>query len=279
MTNVIQDRVRLIYVLIQDGFEINIRVLIKSVIKKDCIHQGYIDSKDDDVYLDLGDEGLGLDINDVTSPSIDSATTPNATTAASQNLQFKEELEYDHVGRLRIIPYHDGVKECRRIIKGVDKDGDGFVNFEEFKQMMAAASFSTGFKLGYQCFKSKQVPQISIILLFPSFIFDALCSESNFLNGGVDVPIPKTFKETHKKKNSDGFQKSIEDWRQTQTASEDGTMVQPSPADMNRIWTNVVGGRKKGKTYGLGGNQSLSSSSPMLATPLLFREMWKKWKR
>ncbi|KAL3381200.1 hypothetical protein AABB24_001368 [Solanum stoloniferum] len=30
------------------------------------------------------------------------------------------------------------VKECRRMIKGVDKDGDGFVNFEEFKQMMAA---------------------------------------------------------------------------------------------------------------------------------------------
>ncbi|KAJ8565443.1 hypothetical protein K7X08_008019 [Anisodus acutangulus] len=30
------------------------------------------------------------------------------------------------------------VKECRRMIKGVDKDGDGFVNFEEFKEMMAA---------------------------------------------------------------------------------------------------------------------------------------------
>lgn len=30
------------------------------------------------------------------------------------------------------------VKECRRMIKGVDKDGDGFVNLEEFKDMMAA---------------------------------------------------------------------------------------------------------------------------------------------
>lgn len=30
------------------------------------------------------------------------------------------------------------VKECRKMIKGVDKDGDGFVNFEEFKEMMAA---------------------------------------------------------------------------------------------------------------------------------------------
>ncbi|XP_006339442.1 probable calcium-binding protein CML10 [Solanum tuberosum] len=33
---------------------------------------------------------------------------------------------------------NSSVKECRRMIKGVDKDGDGFVNFEEFKQMMAA---------------------------------------------------------------------------------------------------------------------------------------------
>ncbi|CAN4111743.1 unnamed protein product [Withania somnifera] len=30
------------------------------------------------------------------------------------------------------------VKECQKMIKGVDKDGDGFVNFEEFKEMMAA---------------------------------------------------------------------------------------------------------------------------------------------
>lgn len=30
-------------------------------------------------------------------------------------------------------------KECRKMIKGVDRDGDGFVNFEEFKIMMTAA--------------------------------------------------------------------------------------------------------------------------------------------
>ncbi|KAM3284545.1 hypothetical protein P3S67_023344 [Capsicum chacoense] len=46
--------------------------------------------------------------NTPTSPSIDSATTPNVTAAASQNLQFKEVLEYDNVGRLRIIPYRNG---------------------------------------------------------------------------------------------------------------------------------------------------------------------------
>ncbi|KAM3305888.1 hypothetical protein P3S67_012757 [Capsicum chacoense] len=30
------------------------------------------------------------------------------------------------------------VKDCRRMIKRVDKDGDGFFNFKEFKQIMAA---------------------------------------------------------------------------------------------------------------------------------------------
>ncbi|KAM3394689.1 hypothetical protein P3S68_003692 [Capsicum galapagoense] len=62
----------------------------------------------------------------------------------------------------------------------------------------------------------------------------------------------------------EGFQKSIEDWHQTQPASEDDTMVQPSSANMTRIWTTVVGGPKEGKTYGLGVNHSSSSSSPML---------------
>ncbi|KAM3281660.1 hypothetical protein P3S67_027306 [Capsicum chacoense] len=46
--------------------------------------------------------------NTPTLPSIDSATTPNATAAASQNLQFKEVLEYDNVGRVQIAPYCDG---------------------------------------------------------------------------------------------------------------------------------------------------------------------------
>ncbi|KAG8391686.1 hypothetical protein BUALT_Bualt01G0213100 [Buddleja alternifolia] len=29
------------------------------------------------------------------------------------------------------------IKECRKMIKGVDRDGDGFVDFEEFKYMMS----------------------------------------------------------------------------------------------------------------------------------------------
>ncbi|KAM3268312.1 hypothetical protein P3S67_031253 [Capsicum chacoense] len=57
------------------------------------------------------------------------------------------------------------------------------------------------------------------------------------------------------------FQKNIEEWRQIQPTSENGTMVQPSPEEINNIWTAVVGGSKKGRTYGTGVLQS--SSTPL----------------
>ncbi|KAM3303709.1 hypothetical protein P3S67_014739 [Capsicum chacoense] len=38
-------------------------------------------------------------------------------------------------------------------------------------------------------------------------------------------------------------------------------MVQPLPADLTNMWTAVVGGSKKGRTYGTGVLQSLSSPS------------------
>ncbi|KAF3649872.1 hypothetical protein FXO38_17442 [Capsicum annuum] len=63
-------------------------------------------------------------------------------------------------------------------------------------------------------------------------------------------------------KNAYGeFKKSIEEWRQTQPTSEDGTMVQPSPADMTNMWTAMVDDPKKGRTYGTGVLQSSSSPS------------------
>ncbi|PHT70653.1 hypothetical protein T459_25757 [Capsicum annuum] len=61
------------------------------------------------------------------------------------------------------------------------------------------------------------------------------------------------------------FQKSIEKWHQTQPSLEDGTMVQPSPADMANMWITVVGGPKKGRTYRIGVLQSSSSPSLFLS--------------
>ncbi|PHT35361.1 hypothetical protein T459_35695 [Capsicum annuum] len=60
------------------------------------------------------------------------------------------------------------------------------------------------------------------------------------------------------------FQKSIEEWSQTQPTSEDGTMVKPSPAEMNNMWTSMVGGPKKGRICGTG---VLQSSSTLLLFP------------
>ncbi|KAJ8531492.1 hypothetical protein K7X08_026926 [Anisodus acutangulus] len=82
------------------------------------------------------------------------------------------------------------------------------------------------------------------------------------LNGGEAVPFFEVFAETQKKKKKkngtregwvepraketyEGFHKSLEDWRQTQPASEDGTAVRPSPADITSIWTEVAGGPSK----------------------------------
>ncbi|KAM3363511.1 hypothetical protein P3S68_018365 [Capsicum galapagoense] len=96
-------------------------------------------------------------------------------------------------------------------------------------------------------------------------------------NGGKERPYLEVYEETHRNKNKDGtigdwveprariayeeFQENIEEWRQTQPTSEDGTIVQPSPEEMNNIWTTVVGGSKKGRTYGTGVLQS--SSTPL----------------
>ncbi|KAM3360649.1 hypothetical protein P3S68_015503 [Capsicum galapagoense] len=61
------------------------------------------------------------------------------------------------------------------------------------------------------------------------------------------------------------FKKDLEDWHQTQPASEDGTMIQPSPINMTKIWTDVEGGPKKDRTYRFRVHQSSSSPSPLLS--------------
>ncbi|KAF3656402.1 hypothetical protein T459_02257 [Capsicum annuum] len=101
--------------------------------------------------------------------------------------------------------------------------------------------------------------------------------EIEYENGGKERPFLKVYEEMHRKKNKDDTRgdwveprariaynfkkKNIEEWRQTQPTSEDGTMVQPSPIEMNNMWIAVVGGPKKGRTYGTGVLQSSSTLS------------------
>ncbi|KAM3265737.1 hypothetical protein P3L10_002731 [Capsicum annuum] len=121
---------------------------------------------------------------------------------------------------------------------------------------------------------------------------------TEYENGGKGRPFLEVCEETHRKKNKDDtrgdwveprariayeqFQKSIKEWRQTQPTSDDGTMVQPSPTDMKNIWKVVVGGPKKGRTYGTGVLQSsstlslFSSSSSTLQTMEEMESMKKK---
>ncbi|PHU00305.1 hypothetical protein BC332_30092 [Capsicum chinense] len=72
------------------------------------------------------------------------------------------------------------------------------------------------------------------------------------------------------------FEKRIEDWRQTQSTSENGTMVQPSLADMTNMRTTMrttmIGGPKKVRTYRCGVLQS--SSSRCLPISLLLCKLW-----
>ncbi|KAM3308137.1 hypothetical protein P3S67_009881 [Capsicum chacoense] len=282
--------------------------------------------------------------NTSTSPSMDSATTPSATSVASQNLQFKGVLEYDNVRRLRIIPYRDGFipqyADAHMVIEIIkpffNEPWNSWLEIPYktriimWKQFVMKCTWSDChdnevdriFWLKAALWIKEHLYEARNKLVKPSWLNDEVWSKFlilwdtpeykakreqgkanrasetggslhtggsmsfathqrrlKFLNGGVDVPLLTTFAETHMKKKSDGtkaewvkphakdafgFQKIIEDWRQTQLASEDGTMVQPSPADMTRIWTTVVDGPKKGKTYGIEVNQSSSSSSPML---------------
>nr|XP_018627296.1 uncharacterized protein LOC108945669 [Nicotiana tomentosiformis] len=87
------------------------------------------------------------------------------------------------------------------------------------------------------------------------------------LKGGP-VSHAEVFAETHKKKKKDGsregwvetraseqydrYQRSLDEWCQTQPTSDDGAPIQPSPDDMTSIWTDVADGVSKGRVYRLG---------------------------
>ncbi|XP_009800868.2 uncharacterized protein LOC107791863 [Nicotiana tabacum] len=81
------------------------------------------------------------------------------------------------------------------------------------------------------------------------------------------VTYAEVFEDKHLKKKKDGtrewvepriarvyeaYQQRFEEWRHSQPDSEDSSSTQVSLNDVASIWTQVVGGAKKGRTYGLG---------------------------
>ncbi|KAF3635455.1 hypothetical protein FXO37_25976 [Capsicum annuum] len=68
-------------------------------------------------------------------------------------------------------------------------------------------------------------------------------------------------KECENGRKEPTFLEVLEETHNKEKKNEDGTMVQPSPVDMTNMWTAMVGGPKKGKTYGTGVLQSSSSPS------------------
>ncbi|KAF3674804.1 hypothetical protein FXO37_06204 [Capsicum annuum] len=170
-----------------------------------------------------------------TSPSVDSVAASNATTVDSQILKFKEVVEYAGNGRLIIAP-----------------DGNGFIPVYNGGHMVINVIkpfyMESWTKSAWNSCHNNEIQHIfklKTALRIKEHLYEAWrnLEKSGWLNA------------------NEKFQKNIEEWRQTQPTSEDGTMVQPSPVELNSIWTTVVSGPKKGRIHGTGVLQSSSSPS------------------
>ncbi|XP_019247095.1 PREDICTED: uncharacterized protein LOC109226708 [Nicotiana attenuata] len=101
------------------------------------------------------------------------------------------------------------------------------------------------------------------------------------------VTYAEVFEDKHLKKKKDGikewvepraariyegYQKRFEEWRQDQPDSEDGGSTQVSLNDVASIWSQVVGGAKKGRTYGLGSQYSVGCPSTLLSGDMSYSQ-------
>ncbi|MCE5166720.1 hypothetical protein HAX54_025063, partial [Datura stramonium] len=86
---------------------------------------------------------------------------------------------------------------------------------------------------------------------------------------GVEVSLAEVFLETHKKKKKDDIREGWIEPRAeeiyTQPTSKDGSSTQPSSEDINSMWTNMTGGVKKDRVYGLGVQSSSYCPSSLLS--------------
>ncbi|XP_075112190.1 uncharacterized protein LOC107782814 isoform X2 [Nicotiana tabacum] len=105
-------------------------------------------------------------------------------------------------------------------------------------------------------------------------------SHCNEKEKGRLMTYAEVFEDKHMKKKKNGtrewveprasttyeaYQNRLEEWRQRQLDSEDGSSAQVSLNDVTSIWTQVVGGAKKGRIYGLGSQHSIGHSTTLLS--------------
>ncbi|KAL8495471.1 hypothetical protein ACS0TY_019567 [Phlomoides rotata] len=99
------------------------------VREMDCNGDGFVDLDEFMIVMENEDSGKGVSRESVIMEAF------RVFDADNNGLISAEELQRV-LGRLGC--GNCSVKECRKMIKGVDRDGDGFVDFEEFKDMMSA---------------------------------------------------------------------------------------------------------------------------------------------
>ncbi|KAH6828985.1 hypothetical protein C2S53_012169 [Perilla frutescens var. hirtella] len=103
------------------------------VREMDCDGDGFVDLDEFMIVMGSSDESEDLE-NGISGESVIMAAF-KVFDADGNGLISAKELK-SVLARLGC--GNCSAKQCRKMIKGVDRDGDGFVNFEEFKLMMTA---------------------------------------------------------------------------------------------------------------------------------------------
>lgn len=95
----------------------------------DCNGDGFVDLDEFMIVMETEDSGKGVSRESVIMEAFRVFDADNNGFISAEELQRV-------LGRLGC--GNCSVEECRKMIKGVDRDGDGFVNFDDFKDMMTA---------------------------------------------------------------------------------------------------------------------------------------------
>ncbi|CAA7023644.1 unnamed protein product [Microthlaspi erraticum] len=110
------------------GHEVPEEVLQKAITEIDQKGDGYINFEE---FVELNTKGM--DQNDVLENLKDAFSVYDIDGNGSISAEELHEV-------LRSLGDECSIAECRKMIGGVDKDGDGTIDFEEFKIMMTMGS-------------------------------------------------------------------------------------------------------------------------------------------